>query len=133
MACVPALVPIRTHGADRLVVVPRVVHEPVPRGEPAGGNRTKTVNDFEQAWIADGDCGYPRHLLASRRRRRGGATARERHRRPLRGRRRAVVEIGLPRRIGGTLFRRAAAVVRGLPAARRPPQAAIAGRGAPPR
>jgi hypothetical protein len=54
---VPAIVPIRTNGYNHFVVVRGLAGDRVLMADPAWGNRTMTIDDFERAWLDHGDFG----------------------------------------------------------------------------
>jgi hypothetical protein len=54
----PAIVPISTNGYNHFVVFRGVVGNRVLMADPAWGNRTMTLDDFERAWLDYGDFGH---------------------------------------------------------------------------
>jgi predicted double-glycine peptidase len=49
----PSIVPVSTSGYNHFVVFRGVVRDQVLLADPAFGNRTLTVEQFEQAWLAN--------------------------------------------------------------------------------
>ena len=59
----PAITPIRTNGYNHFVVVRGVRGGRILLADPAWGNRTMTVDDFESAWLDYGELGHVAFLV----------------------------------------------------------------------